>query len=107
AVSRGPPGLANAGCCPSTGAGGGAAGAAACAKLRKLPAEKIADVIGIAVSLASGVAANYGTMTKPLHSGNAARNGVMAAMLGSRGFTAPPGAFGGVPGFFTTVGPGL
>ena len=35
----------------------------------KLPAEKIPDVLGISVSLASGVAVNYGTMTKPLHSG--------------------------------------
>src|SRR5262245_8801403 len=104
---RASPRLSNDGGWHSTGTVGAIAAAAACAKLMKLPAEKIADVIGIAVSLASGVAANYGTMTKPLHSGNAARNGVMAAMLGSRGFTSHPSAFEGVAGFFNTFGRGL
>src|SRR5262245_7469558 len=106
-VLRATPRLSNDGGWHSTGTVGAIAAAAACAKLMKLPAEKIADVIGIAVSLASGVAANYGTMTKPLHSGNAARNGVMAAMLGSRGFTSHPSAFEGVAGFFNTFGRGL
>ena len=64
---------------------GAIAAAAACARLLKLPAAAIPDVIGIAVSLASGVNANYGTMTKPLHAGHAARNGMAAAMLGKAG----------------------
>src|SRR5205823_707703 len=58
---------------------GAISAAVACARLLKLPAAKIPDVIGIAVSLASGVNANYGTMTKPLHAGHAAKNGMMAA----------------------------
>jgi 2-methylcitrate dehydratase PrpD len=73
--------LSNDGGWHSTGTVGAIATAAACAKLMKLPAEKITDVLGISVSLASGVAVNYGTMTKPLHSGNAARNGILAAQL--------------------------
>src|SRR5262249_10535699 len=51
--------------------------AAACARLSKLPAAKIPDVLGIAVSMAAGVNANYGTMTKPLHAGQAARNAIL------------------------------
>ena len=48
-------------------------------------------MLGISVSLASGAAANYGTMTKPLHSGNAARNGVLAALLGKTRLHEPRG----------------
>ena len=47
------------------------------------------DVIGIAVSMASGVNANYGTMTKPLHAGHAARNGMVAAHA-RQGRASPP-----------------
>ncbi len=104
---RASPRLSNDGGWHSTGTVGAIAAAAACAKLLKLPAEKIPDVLGISVSLASGVAVNYGTMTKPLHSGNAARNGVLAALLGSRGFTAHAAAFEGTAGFFNTFARGL
>jgi 2-methylcitrate dehydratase PrpD len=67
----------------------GTIGAAmACARLLKAPRARIPDVLGIAASLSGGLAANFGTMTKPLHSGSSARNAVLAATLGSRGFTA-------------------
>src|SRR5258708_23049627 len=46
-------------------------------------------------------------MTKPLHSGNAARNGILAAQLGSRGFTAHAAAFEGTAGYFKTFTRGL
>src|SRR5215831_14799162 len=104
---RASPRLSNDGGWHSTGTVGAIAAAAACAKLLRLPAEKIADVLGISVSLASGVAVNYGTMTKPLHSGNAARNGILAAQLGSRGFSAHAAAFEGTAGFFKTFTRGL
>jgi 2-methylcitrate dehydratase PrpD len=42
----------------------------------------------VAASLASGLQANFGTMTKPLHAGWAAHNGVVAARLAGRGFEA-------------------
>jgi 2-methylcitrate dehydratase PrpD len=86
---------------------GAISAAVACARLMKLPAVKIPDVIGIAVSLASGVNANYGTMTKPLHAGHAAKNGMMAAMLGGKGFTSNRAAIEGRGGFFQTFGRGL
>ncbi|HEU4758687.1 MAG TPA: MmgE/PrpD family protein [Dehalococcoidia bacterium] len=62
--------------------------AAACAKLRGLDAERALVALGIAASMAGGLRANFGTMTKPLHAGLAARNGVQAAELAACGFTA-------------------
>ncbi len=81
--------------------------AVACAQLIKLPAEKYPDTIGIAVSMASGVNANYGTMTKPLHAGHAARNGMTAALLGGKGFSANHSALEGRGGFFATFARGI
>ena len=62
--------------------------AAASAKLLGLDTERTRHALGIAASMASGSRQNFGTMTKPLHAGLAARNGVEAALLASRGFTA-------------------
>jgi 2-methylcitrate dehydratase PrpD len=62
--------------------------AAASAKLLRLPVEKICMALGIAASFASGLRQNFGTMTKPLHAGHAAQNGVVAAKLARRGYTA-------------------
>lgn len=67
---------------------GALASAAACARLRKLDPEKTAHAIAIAASLASGLVANFGTMTKSLHAGRAAQSGVLAARLADQGFTA-------------------
>jgi 2-methylcitrate dehydratase PrpD len=91
----------------TTGMVGVIAAAAACARLMKVPVEAIPNVLGITTSLASGVSANFGTMTKPLHAGNAARNAVTAAQLGSRGFTALPAAFEHHSGYFADFGRGL
>ncbi|NWF54197.1 MAG: MmgE/PrpD family protein [Syntrophaceae bacterium] len=65
--------------------------AAAAARLFNLSGEKVCMALGIAGSLASGLRQNFGTMTKPLHAGRAAQNGVMAAQLARRGYTADPG----------------
>jgi 2-methylcitrate dehydratase PrpD len=62
--------------------------ASACAKLMGLDQEAIAHCLAIAASLASGIKANFGTMTKPLHVGHCARSGLMAARLAKRGMTA-------------------
>jgi 2-methylcitrate dehydratase PrpD len=61
---------------------------AACCHLMRLDAAQIAQALAIAASLASGIKANFGTMTKPLHVGHTARNGLFAAMLAKGGFTA-------------------
>jgi len=83
------------------------AAAAACARLTKLPAAAIPDAIGISASLSGGLSANFGTMTKPLHAGAAARNAVMAVELARRGFTASAVALEGTNGYFRAFARGL
>jgi 2-methylcitrate dehydratase PrpD len=91
----------------TTGTVGAVAAAAAAARLLKVPVAAIPDVLGISASVASGISGNFATMTKPLHCGHAARNGVAAALLGRRGFTASPIAFEAPSGYFNTFGRGL
>jgi 2-methylcitrate dehydratase PrpD len=62
-----------------------AAAAAAC-RLLSLSAEQTRCAFGIASSFAVGLQPNFGTMTKPLHAGNAARGGVVAGLLAAQGF---------------------
>ena len=93
---------------PEEGRGGwhgagtlGTLGAAlSCAKLLKLDVDRSRTALGIATSMASGAACNYGTMTKPLGSGLAARSGVLAACLAQKGFTASTTALESAAGFF-------
>jgi 2-methylcitrate dehydratase PrpD len=74
--------------------------AAACAHLLGLDVRRTTTALALAASLASGIKANFGTMTKPLHVGHAARNGLMAALLAADGFTAGADAFEHRQGFF-------
>ena len=74
--------------------------AAACAKILKLSEEKTATALAIAASLASGIKANFGTMTKPLHVGQCTRNGLFAALIARDGFTAGDRVFEHKQGFF-------
>ena len=81
--------------------------AAACAKLMDLPEDRVATALALGVSLASGVKANFGTMTKPLHVGHCSRNGLFAALMAREGFTANHGAFEHTQGFLNVFnGPG-
>ncbi len=69
----------------------GAMGAAAAvSRLRGYSVDQIRTALGIAASQASGVRANFGTMTKPLHAGLAAEAGVRAADFAEAGITASP-----------------
>ncbi|HXF66149.1 MAG TPA: MmgE/PrpD family protein [Burkholderiales bacterium] len=74
--------------------------AAACARLLALTAERTATALALAASLASGIKANFGTMTKPLHAGHCARSGLLAAALAREGFTANAAALEHRQGFF-------
>jgi 2-methylcitrate dehydratase PrpD len=74
--------------------------AAACAHLLGLDDEGTATALGIAASLASGIKSNFGSMVKPLHVGQCARNGLFAALLARNGFTASPVAFEHKQGYF-------
>lgn len=86
---------------PSTLGSFGAA--AACSKLLGLDAAKTQMALGITVSMASGIVANFGTMTKPLHVGLGARNGVLAAKLAAGGYTANVKAIEGGFGFYQVL----
>ena len=72
---------------------------AACSHLMGLDRARTAQALAIAASLASGIKANFGTMTKPLHVGHTARNGLFAAQLAQGGFTANPEALEHKQGF--------
>ena len=77
--------------------------AAASAHLIGLDAERMATTLAIAVSMASGLKSNFGTPIKPLHVGQAAYNGVLAAQLAEKGLTANHDAFDHEYGFFRVL----
>jgi 2-methylcitrate dehydratase PrpD len=62
--------------------------AAACARLLKLDSRQAAFTVSIATSMAAGFMSQFGTMTKPLHAGLAAKSGVLAASLARNGLDA-------------------
>jgi 2-methylcitrate dehydratase PrpD len=62
--------------------------------------QQTATELAIGASLASGIKANFGTMTKPMHVGHCARNGLFAVLLARGGFTASAEAFEHKQGFF-------
>ncbi len=91
----------------SSGVVGTLGAAATAARLLGLDHEKTAVALGIAGSMASGIRANFGTMTKPLHVGRACENGITAALLAQRGYTADPEILDGRWGFPTVLGGGF
>lgn len=66
------------------------AAVAALIRLCRVDAEFGAHALGIVSSMVSGSRANFGSMTKPLHAGLAARDAVFAVELAEQGFTANP-----------------
>lgn len=75
----------------TTGTCGTFAAAAAAGRLLKLNESKMVSALGIAGSQAAGLFAFMadGTMTKTLHAGKAAQNGILSAYLAKEGFTGP------------------
>jgi 2-methylcitrate dehydratase PrpD len=81
----------------------GAMGAAVAAgMLLGLDEDRLVDVLGVTASMASGIieANRTGGTVKRVHNGWAARSGVTAAELVSRGLTGPPSVLEGRFGFF-------
>jgi 2-methylcitrate dehydratase PrpD len=77
--------------------------AAACCHLLRLNEVQTRCALGIAGSLASGLRANRGTMTKALNAGRGAENGVLAAALAADGFSASTNIFEDPMGFFSAA----
>jgi len=73
---------------------------AGCARLLGLKESDIEMALAMAASMGSGLTANFGTMTKPLHVGQASRNGVLSARLAHAGFTANSQVLEAKNGFF-------
>jgi 2-methylcitrate dehydratase PrpD len=80
------------------------AAAAGAGRLLGLDNTRMRNALGIAASMASGSRQNFGTMTKPLHAGLAARDAVIAAELAANGFTADQEQLEGPLGFFNMYG---
>lgn len=80
-----------------------AAAAVAC-KLLDLSVEQTEAAIGITACGSGGVRANLPSRAKSLLSGNAASNGVQAALLAQAGVTAAPGTIDGPVGLFHALG---
>jgi aconitate decarboxylase len=84
---------------------GPVAAAAAASVLRGLDARQASHAVGIAASLAGGVVANFGSMTKSFHVGRAAQSGLIAAMLAERGMTSSPDVIEHEAGLLQAVSP--
>ena len=78
--------------------------AAAAAKLLGLNATQTAHAIGIASSESAGNIENLPSAGKNVSVGNAARNGLFAALLAEQGYTAAPLALEGPLGWARTMG---
>lgn len=78
-------------------------GTAAACRLLQLAPTQIQHAFGIAASQAGGLRINFGTMTKPMHAGNANRTAVEASLLASSGFTAATTAIEGRFGWFDVL----
>jgi 2-methylcitrate dehydratase PrpD len=76
----------------------------ALAKCHRLDVATTQTAFGIASSLASGLQRNFGTMTKPLHTGWASRAALAAVDLARSGFTAAPDILEAPSGFFAAYG---
>jgi 2-methylcitrate dehydratase PrpD len=81
---------------------GGFGAAVACASLLRLDPSRIKAAMGVTASAVGGIHRQQGSMVKPFHAGNAARNGVEAALLAEKGFTADPAIFEAPRGFCDT-----
>jgi 2-methylcitrate dehydratase PrpD len=69
---------------------GSMASVAAAASMLRLSADQARAAFGISASGASGLHRQQGSMVKPFHAGNTARDAVEAVLLAKRGFTADP-----------------
>lgn len=88
----------------STATVGRIAATAALCRLRRLTETQSRHALGLVASLVSGSLANFGTMTKPLHAGIAARDAVTAVGLAIAGFTANVTQLEARDGFFSVYG---
>jgi len=78
---------------------------AAVAHLNRLSEAQCRHAIALAASMACGLVANFGTMTKPLHAGRAAAAAIDAVRLAAAGLTASPDAIEHHAGYLAALSP--
>jgi 2-methylcitrate dehydratase PrpD len=76
--------------------------AAAAARLLGVSGAALTHAFGLAGTQAAGLKSCFGTMSKPLHPGKAAQNGLLAARLAARGFTSDTDILASPQGFAAT-----
>jgi 2-methylcitrate dehydratase PrpD len=72
-------------------------------KLLGFNPQQMATAIGMGATQAAGLMKAFGTMAKHFHSGKAAFDGVLSALLASRGFSAPTNILEGEDGFCQVI----
>jgi 2-methylcitrate dehydratase PrpD len=78
--------------------------AAACGWLIGLSASQLAVAVGLTVTQSAGLRMQFGSPTKPLHAGLAARNGLTSALLAQAGLGGAAESLDGQGGFFDVYG---
>lgn len=78
--------------------------AAACSRLLGLSAQQTATALGIAASQSAGLVENLASSAKNVGMGNAARNGLLAALFARAGYDAAPLALEGKLGWARAMG---
>jgi 2-methylcitrate dehydratase PrpD len=78
--------------------------AAATGKLIGLDVQHLVWALGSAATQAGGLCESLGTASKSASVGNAARNGLLSALLAEKGFDGPPEPLNGVQGFYNAMG---
>ena len=86
-----------------TGTAGTMGAAAAAGRLLGLDAERLTHAISAAAAQAAGLREMFGSMTKSLHAGKAAGNGLYSALLARRGWISNEAGLEGRRGYWTTL----
>lgn len=88
----------------ATGTIGTLAAAAAVGTLMDLSPAQMRIALGLAGTQAAGLKCMFGSMAKPFHAGKAASNGVLAARLAQRGYSAHAAVLDDAQGFVAVLG---
>lgn len=86
---------------------GSAAAAAGASRILGLDTIQTATAIGLALTGANGLSAQFGSWGKGLHAGNAARSGIHASRLAQKGYWAATNILEATNGFFRSVFPNI
>lgn len=87
----------------STGVLGRFSATVAACVLLDLDEPAVGNALAVAATLVGGLTASFGSMSKPLHAGKAAADGILAASLAAEGFVGATGLLDGSSGMLATL----